>query len=58
MYVATVMLTPAAIHMMRVSNSAATNKLSRDTYQSREVTEIFLDIRAAEHVAVSYSMIL
>jgi hypothetical protein len=27
-------------------------------YQSREDTEIFLDVRAAEHVAVSYSMIL
>lgn len=40
------------------SNSAATNKLSRDVYQSREDTEIFLDIRAAEHVAVSYGMIL
>lgn len=40
------------------SNSAATNKLSREAYQSREDTEIFLDIRAAGHVAVSYSMIL
>lgn len=40
------------------SISAATNKLCRDAYQSREDTEIFLDIPAAEHVAVSYGMIL